>query len=63
MNGLEKISSHLSSGQFGSYNPVFGPRAQDGLPSLMFDPVTGKIWIWTGDMYGCRKSAKKTIKQ
>lgn len=57
MNGLEKISSHLSSGQFGSYNAVFGPRAQDGLPSLMFDPVTGKIWIWTGDMYGCRKSA------
>ena len=33
----------ISGGQFGAYNAVFGPRGIDGLPSLMFDPVTGKI--------------------
>ncbi len=32
-----------SGGQFGAYNAVFGPRGTDGLPTLMFDPVTGKI--------------------
>ena len=32
-----------SGGQFGAYNAVFGPRGKDGLPTLMFDPVTGKI--------------------
>ncbi len=33
----------VSGGQFGAYNAVFGPKGADGLPSLMFDPVTGKI--------------------
>ncbi|HRX10192.1 MAG TPA: alpha/beta hydrolase-fold protein [Draconibacterium sp.] len=33
----------VSGGQFGAYNAVFGPKGDDGLPSLMFDPVTGKI--------------------
>ncbi len=33
----------ISGGQFGAYNAVFGPKGNDGLPSLMFDPVTGKI--------------------
>jgi enterochelin esterase-like enzyme len=33
----------ISGGQFGAYNAVFGPKGKDGLPSMMFDPVTGKI--------------------
>jgi hypothetical protein len=33
----------VSGGQFGAYNAVFGPKAADGLPSLMFDPKTGVI--------------------
>lgn len=33
----------ISGGQFGAYNAVFGPKGKDGLPSLMFDPLTGKI--------------------
>jgi hypothetical protein len=33
----------VSGGQFGAYNAVFGPKGKTGLPSLMFDPVTGKI--------------------
>lgn len=33
----------VSGGQFGAYNAVFGPQGEDGLPTLMFDPVTGKI--------------------
>jgi hypothetical protein len=33
----------VSGGQFGAYNAVFGPRGKDGLPSLMFDPLTGVI--------------------
>ena len=33
----------VSGGQFGAYNAVFGPKGKDGLPSMMFDPVTGKI--------------------
>lgn len=33
----------VSGGQFGAYNAVFGPKGEDGLPSLMFDPLTGKI--------------------
>lgn len=33
----------VSGGQFGAYNAVWGPRAKDGLPTLMFDPVTGRI--------------------
>ena len=33
----------VSGGQFGAYNAVFGPKAADGLPSLMFDPYTGVI--------------------
>ena len=33
----------VSGGQFGAYNAVFGPKGPDGLPSMMFDPVTGKI--------------------
>ena len=32
-----------SGGQFGAYNAVFGPKGKDGLPTLMFDPVTGRI--------------------
>jgi hypothetical protein len=33
----------ISGGQFGAYNAVFGPKGTDGLPTLMFDPYTGKI--------------------
>ena len=33
----------VSGGQFGAYNAVFGSKGADGLPSLMFDPFTGKI--------------------
>jgi predicted alpha/beta superfamily hydrolase len=33
----------ISGGQFGAYNAVFGPKGADGLPSMMFDPFTGKI--------------------
>ncbi len=33
----------VSGGQFGAYNAVFGPKGNDGLPSLVFDPLTGKI--------------------
>ena len=33
----------ISGGQFGAYNAVFGPKGNDGLPTLMFDPLTGKI--------------------
>lgn len=33
----------ISGGQFGAYNAVFGPKGKDGLPSLIFDPETGKI--------------------
>ena len=33
----------ISGGQFGAYNAVFGPKGADGLPSMMFDPVSGKI--------------------
>lgn len=33
----------ISGGQFGAYNAVFGPKGTDGLPTMMFDPVTGKI--------------------
>jgi hypothetical protein len=33
----------VSGGQFGAYNAVFGPKDADGLPSMMFDPYTGKI--------------------
>ena len=44
----ENVSSRtndyrISGGQFGAYNAVFGPKGVDGLPSLMFDPYTGKI--------------------
>jgi len=43
-NVLSSSNNYLiSGGQFGAYNAVFGPRGKDGLPSLMFDPVTGKI--------------------
>jgi len=33
----------VSGGEIGAYNAVFGSKGADGLPSLMFDPVTGKI--------------------
>jgi hypothetical protein len=33
----------VSGGQFGAYNAVFGIKGKDGLPSLMFNPYTGKI--------------------
>ena len=43
-NVLSRTGNYLISGrQFGAYNAVFGPKGNDGLPSLMFDPVTGKI--------------------
>ncbi|MBV5313142.1 MAG: hypothetical protein JZU47_07580 [Prolixibacteraceae bacterium] len=43
-NVLGKTGNYLiSGGQFGAYNAVFGPKGKDGLPSLMFDPITGKI--------------------
>ena len=43
-NVVSRSNNYLiSGGQFGAYNAVFGPRGKDGLPSLMFDPVTGKI--------------------
>jgi S-formylglutathione hydrolase FrmB len=39
-----RTSTYLvSGGQFGAYNAVFGPKGKDGLPSFMFDPITGKI--------------------
>lgn len=43
-NFASRTDSYLvSGGQFGAYNAVFGPKGNDGLPSLMFDPLTGKI--------------------
>ncbi|WP_229250450.1 alpha/beta hydrolase-fold protein [Emticicia aquatilis] len=33
----------VSGGQFGAYNAAFGPKGANNLPSLMFDPFTGKI--------------------
>ncbi len=41
-NGLA-ADYRTSGGQFGAYNAVFGSRGKDGLPTLMFDPQTGKI--------------------
>lgn len=39
-----KTNNYLvSGGQFGAYNAVFGPKGKEDLPSLMFDPFTGKI--------------------
>ncbi len=37
------LTGYSTGGQFGAYNAVFGPKGAEGLPSLMFDPVTGKI--------------------
>ena len=43
-NVLGRTNNYSGSGcQFGAYNAVFGPKGKDGLPSLLFDPVTGKI--------------------
>ena len=43
-NVVSRTNNYLvSGGQFGAYNAVFGPKGKDGLPSLMFDPFTGKI--------------------
>ena len=43
-NIISRSNNYLvSGGQFGAYNAVFGPKGKDGLPSLMFDPLTGKI--------------------
>ena len=43
-NVLSRTNNYLISGeQFGAYNAVFGPRGKDGLPTLMIDPLTGKI--------------------
>ena len=43
-NVQSRTNNYLISGeQFGAYNAVFGPKGKDGFPSLMFDPVTGKI--------------------
>ena len=32
-----------SGGQWGGWNAVFGPKLQDGSPSTIWDPLTGKI--------------------
>jgi hypothetical protein len=32
-----------SGGQWGVWNAVFGPKLQDGSPSTIWDPLTGKI--------------------
>lgn len=43
-NVISRTGNYLVSGeQFGAYNAVFGPKGNDGLPSLMFDPKSGKI--------------------
>jgi hypothetical protein len=43
-NVNSKTNNYLiSGGQFGAYNAVFGPKGKDGLPSLLFDPRTGKV--------------------
>ena len=43
-NVVSRSNNYLvSGGQFGAYNAVFGPKGKDSLPSLMFDPQTGKI--------------------
>jgi len=43
-NLLGPSNTYATSGkQFGAYNAVFSPRDKDGLPALMFDPLTGKI--------------------
>jgi hypothetical protein len=43
-NLMSRTNNYLVSGsQFGAYNAVFGPKAKDGLPTLMFDPITGEI--------------------
>ena len=43
-NVISRTNNYLVSGeQFGAYNAVFGPKGKDGLPSLMIDPITGKI--------------------
>ena len=43
-NVVSRTGNYLvSGGQFGAYNAVFGPKGKDGLPTLMFDPYTGKI--------------------
>lgn len=43
-NVMGRLGNYLSSGdQFGAYNAVFSPKGKDGLPALMFDPITGKI--------------------
>ncbi len=43
-NVISRTNTYAISGnQFGSYNAVFGPRGKDGLPTLMIDPITGKI--------------------
>jgi len=41
---LSRTNDYRISGeQFGAYNAVFGPRGKDGLPTMLIDPVTGKI--------------------
>jgi len=41
---LSRTNDYRVSGeQFGAYNAVFGPRGKDGLPTMLIDPVTGKI--------------------
>lgn len=43
-NVVSRSGNYLvSGGQFGAYNAVFGPKGKDGLPTLMFDPFSGKI--------------------
>jgi hypothetical protein len=32
-----------SGGQWGGWNAVFGPKLEDGSPSTIWDPLTGKI--------------------
>jgi len=41
---LSRTNDYRISGeQFGAYNAVFGPKGKDGLPTMLIDPVTGKI--------------------
>ena len=43
-NVISRTNTYVISGeQFGAYNAVFGPKGKDGLPSMLIDPITGKI--------------------
>lgn len=43
-SAISWTNNYLMSGhQFAAYNAAWGPKGKDGLPSLMFDPKTGRI--------------------